>query len=84
MNKNAPQKLRVLIIVNRLYEWSQNFITRELVELNRQGVEVYIGAREMVKRDDLTGRDQLARQFHSSSGESLLSLLSLETLQIQN
>lgn len=54
MNKNAPQKLRVLIIVNRLYEWSQNFITRELVELNRQGVEVYIGAREMVKRDDLT------------------------------
>ena len=47
------QKLIVLVIVNRLFEWSQNFITRELVELRRQGVELYIGAREIVKRDDL-------------------------------
>lgn len=44
---------RVLVIVNRLYEWSQGFITRELVELVRQGVTLHVAARRIVPRDDL-------------------------------
>lgn len=47
--------LRVLVIVNRLYEWSQGFITRELVELTRQGVTLHVAARRIVSRDDLDG-----------------------------
>ncbi len=35
-------QLVVLIILNRLYEWSQNFITREFIVLKRQGVELWI------------------------------------------
>ncbi|HEX9655071.1 MAG TPA: glycosyltransferase, partial [bacterium] len=50
----APNHLNVLVIVNRLFEWSQNFITRELVELSRQGVTLHVGARRIVPRDDLT------------------------------
>lgn len=57
MNTNSPQKIVVVVLLNRLYEWSQNFITRELVELKRQGVEVRIGARKIVERDDLTDEE---------------------------
>ncbi len=51
----------VAVLLNRLFEWSQNFITRELVELKHQGVELYVGARKIVDRDDL-GEEELALQ----------------------
>lgn len=54
MSPPPENNLKVTILVNRLFEWWQNFITRELVELNSQGVVVHIGAREIVERDDLT------------------------------
>ena len=56
MNNNSHNinTLHVLVIVNRLFDWSQNFITRELAELNRQGVRMHIAARKIVQRDDLT------------------------------
>ncbi len=64
MNKPSPKNPVVLVIVNRLFEWSQNFITRELVELKRQGVELYVGAREIIKRDDLDAETRaLKNQF---------------------
>jgi len=53
MKNPSSQNPVVFVIVNRLFEWSQNFITRELVELKRQGVELVVGAREMIRRDDL-------------------------------
>ncbi|MCF8245262.1 MAG: glycosyltransferase [Saprospiraceae bacterium] len=56
VNKNAP--LKVLFIVNRLYEWSQNFITRELTELNELGVDMAIAARDMAIRDDLSPKEK--------------------------
>ncbi|MCG8606071.1 glycosyltransferase family 4 protein [bacterium] len=46
--------MSVLVLVNWLYEWSQNFITRELVELKRQGLDLHVGARKVLSRDDLT------------------------------
>ncbi|MFQ5601949.1 MAG: glycosyltransferase family 4 protein [bacterium] len=54
MKKSAPDNLRVFVIVNRLFEWSQNFITREMVELKSQGVELLVGARTVIEREDLT------------------------------
>lgn len=54
------------VILNRLYEWSQNFITRELVELSRQGVTVYLGARQIIPREDLTAEEsKLGERFIS-------------------
>ncbi len=57
-NKNNPQPLTLLVLVNSLYEWSQNFITRELTELHGQGTEMYIGTRKVVERDDLSDREK--------------------------
>ena len=51
----------MLFIVNRLYEWSQNFITRELTELNELGVDMTIAARDMADRDDLSEREAKLR-----------------------
>ncbi len=59
VEKNAP--LKVLFIVNRLYEWSQNFITRELTELNELGVDMAIAARDMAEREDLSEREAKLR-----------------------
>jgi glycosyltransferase involved in cell wall biosynthesis len=58
MQQNYDGNLRVLIIVNRLFEWSQNFITRELTELNEQGVELHIATRRIIQREDLDDREQ--------------------------
>ncbi len=54
LRQQSSPKIVVAVILNRLYEWSQNFITRELVELTRQGVAVHVCARQVVPRDDLT------------------------------
>lgn len=51
-------KVRPLVIVNRLFEWSQNFVTRELVELRRQGVPVSVAARRIVPREDLSREEE--------------------------
>ena len=53
--------LHVLIIVNRLYDWSQNFITRELTELNRQGTRMAIATRSIESREDLTEAEEKLR-----------------------
>jgi glycosyltransferase involved in cell wall biosynthesis len=58
MHHSSGEPLRLLIIVNRLFEWSQNFITRELTELDRQGVQLYVSARKIVSRDDLSPREK--------------------------
>ena len=55
---NNTSTLHVLIIVNRLHEWSQNFITRELTELNEQGVRMHIATPKIVQRNDLTEREK--------------------------
>jgi glycosyltransferase involved in cell wall biosynthesis len=60
-NKNAD--LHVLIIVNRLHEWSQNFITRELTALNQQGLKMHIATRIIVRRDDLTEQEKMLLPF---------------------
>jgi glycosyltransferase involved in cell wall biosynthesis len=60
---DAPD-LKVLVIVNRLFEWSQNFISRELCELRRQNVGIVVAARRTVVRADLTEEErQLAKQY---------------------
>lgn len=56
-SENTPPP-RVLIIVNSLFEWSQNFITRELTELNEQGTQLHIAARKIVQREDLTEKEK--------------------------
>ncbi len=45
--------LRVALVLNQFLGWSQNFITRELVQLAEEGVDVRIFAREIHERDDL-------------------------------
>ncbi len=58
------RRVRVLVIVNRLFEWSQNFITRELAELEDHGVELHVAARSRIDRGDLTAAEQrVARRF---------------------
>ena len=57
-NKHQPH---ILFLVNRLYEWSQNFITRELTELNNLGLEMTIGARDILERDDLNNDEKNLR-----------------------
>lgn len=54
MHLDNSNPLRVFVITNRLFEWSQNFVTRELMELNRLGVEMMIGSRDVLHRDDLS------------------------------
>lgn len=61
MQHETPAPLKVLFIVNRLFEWSQNFITRELTELNELGVDMTIAARDMAERDDLSEREAKLR-----------------------
>ena len=58
MKKHNPH---ILFLVNRLYEWSQNFITRELTELNKLGLEMTIGARDVLERDDLNEEEKKLR-----------------------
>jgi glycosyltransferase involved in cell wall biosynthesis len=56
-------RLRVLIIVNQLLGWSQNFITRELVTLQDLGVDLRVATRSVDDRMDLTpGEARLARR----------------------
>lgn len=50
----ARRPLRVAVVLNQVLGWSQNFVTRELIQLAREGVELHIGAREVHLRDDLT------------------------------
>lgn len=57
MTDHHEQRFALLVVVNRLFEWSQNFVTRELVELERQGVTVYVGARTVIERDDLNSQE---------------------------
>lgn len=65
MQHENPAPLKVLFIVNRLYEWSQNFITRELTELNELGVDMAIAARDKAERNDLSSNEKkLATKFH--------------------
>ena len=45
--------LRVALVLNQFLGWSQNFITRELVQLAEEGVDLRIFAREIHERDDL-------------------------------
>jgi glycosyltransferase involved in cell wall biosynthesis len=58
MQPGNSEPFTVLILVNRLFEWSQNFITRELTELNEQGTPMYIGARKVQPRDDLSEKEK--------------------------
>ncbi|MBK9017921.1 MAG: hypothetical protein IPM82_29935 [Saprospiraceae bacterium] len=55
--ENHPP-LKVLFIVNRLFEWSQNFITRELTEMNEQDTQMLIATRKVTERDDLTEKEK--------------------------
>ena len=55
------QPVHVLFLVNRLYEWSQNFITRELTELNKLGLQMTIGARDVLERTDLDADERKLR-----------------------
>lgn len=64
MDIHTRTNLKVVILLNRLFEWSQQFITRELLELQRQGVELHICAREIIPRDDLSEDEKtLLRHF---------------------
>ncbi len=57
--------LNVLLLVNRLFEWSQNFVTRELTGLTELGVELTICARDLLQREDLSPQEaRLADKFH--------------------
>jgi colanic acid/amylovoran biosynthesis glycosyltransferase len=53
--------VHTIVIVNRLFEWSQNFVTRELTELNELGVPMTIAARDMAERTDLSPNEQKLR-----------------------
>lgn len=57
--------MHTIVIVNRLFEWSQNFVTRELTELNELGVPMTIAARDMAERNDLSPNEQKLRsKYH--------------------
>lgn len=57
--------MHIIVIVNRLFEWSQNFVTRELTELNELGVPMTIAARDMADRSDLAPNEQKLRgKYH--------------------
>ncbi|HHM20897.1 MAG TPA: colanic acid biosynthesis glycosyltransferase WcaL, partial [Bacteroidetes bacterium] len=59
MNRQKPH---ILFLVNRLYEWSQNFITRELTELNNLGRLMTIGARHLLERTDLSEEEKKLKE----------------------
>ncbi|NNE45746.1 MAG: glycosyltransferase family 4 protein [Rhodothermales bacterium] len=53
--------LRIIVVVNQLLGWSQNFITRELVTLAEIGVDVRVASRSVDERSDLSpAEDELA------------------------
>lgn len=54
MPEQKSDSPKVFFIVNKLYEWSQNFITRELTELDNLGLDFAIGARGKLERTDLS------------------------------
>ncbi len=58
---DRTRSVHVLFLVNRLYEWSQNFITRELTELNKLDLTMTIGARDILGRDDLSEEEEQLR-----------------------
>ncbi len=62
--QNDTSSLRVLVLVNRLFEWSQNFITRELTELNELGVPMTIVARDMRLREDLSPQEKKLEEHY--------------------
>ncbi|GAB4257782.1 MAG: hypothetical protein Kow0027_25120 [Saprospiraceae bacterium] len=64
MTKQGQGEVHVFFIVNQLYTWSQNFITRELTELNKLGLKMTIGARSIAERDDLTPEQAALRQHY--------------------
>lgn len=63
MKAENKAPLKVLFIVNRLYEWSQNFITRELTEMNEQGTQMLIATRAIAQREDLTVKEERLRNI---------------------
>lgn len=67
-DSNRPPK--VLFLVNRLYEWSQNFITRELTELNKLGLPMVIGARDILERTDLNEDEKKLEEFYFRIAEN--------------
>ena len=70
-NKHQPH---VLFLVNRLYEWSQNFITRELTELNKLNLKMTIGARDVLERDDLNEDEKKLRDKYFPIKENPFAL----------
>ncbi len=63
--QQADTGLKVFILVNRLFEWSQNFVTRELKTLAESGVDMTLGARAMRERSDLDeGERRLKALFY--------------------
>ena len=62
MTKQEQEEAHVFFIINQLYTWSQNFITRELTELNKLGLKMTIGARSIAGRVDLTADEQALQQ----------------------
>jgi len=63
MQVDNRSPLKVLFIVNRLFEWSQNFITRELAEMHEQGAQMLIATRSIAERKDLTEREERLRKL---------------------
>ena len=57
-----PVGLVVAVVLNETFTWSQNFITRELVGLVREGVDLRILTRQVADRDDLTPEEEALRQ----------------------
>jgi hypothetical protein len=47
-------ELRLLVVANQLLGWSQNFITRELVMLQKLGVHLRVATRSIDERSDLS------------------------------
>ena len=67
MQHNPPH---IFFIVNRLYEWSQNFITRELTELNKLDLKMTIGARDILERDDLNEDEKILKEKYFPINEN--------------
>ena len=56
---NGPdaRPLRVAMVMNQVLGWSQNFITRELVQLIAEGVDLHVGSRRVETRADLSAEE---------------------------
>lgn len=50
--------LRVVMVVNNAFEWSQNFVTRELVEMVREGIDLHVYALAVQDRSDLSREER--------------------------